>query len=202
MKNLIFGLLGAAIGFAGGYLVGKIQTEKRNEQLKEQLDEYYDISDGYCRKAKEKTEDSETVENEALSFQNGKKKEKVDHSYTDYSGMYHTKIETEESMNKPKTDAELSVENHEKNREKEPKIIQISELDGVPRYIDRQTLYYYMYDHILTDEDDNIIDTPEIILGTCLEDSNFMDNDDESLFVRNFQTDCVYIIEKQFADFS
>lgn len=203
MKNMIFGLLGSVIGFVGGYFVGKIRTERQNELLKERLDEYYDISEGYCRstiKEKESTENSETIKNEDLSFQNGNKKEKKNHEYTDYSSMYHT--EKKSSTNETKTDAELAVEDHEKNRDKEPKIIQSSDLEGVPRYVDRQTLYYYIYDHTLTDEDDNIIDDPETLLGTTLEDSEFMDNEDEVLCVRNFQTDCVYIVQKQFSEFS
>lgn len=61
------------------------------------------------------------------------------------------------------------------------------------------TLFLYQ-DHVLADEQDEIIDDPESILGNCLDD---FEDYDEVMYVRNENTETDYVImksEKLFKD--
>lgn len=85
---------------------------------------------------------------------------------------------------------------HEKNRNRKPKIISVDELGDLEAYIEEKTLFYYTYDDVLTDEDDNEIDNPGYLVGDCLEKYDFANNDENVIYVLNYSIDTCYEIQK------
>lgn len=92
--------------------------------------------------------------------------------------------------------AKRATEDHRANMHRPPKIISEEALGELPGYIENQTLFYYSLDDTLTDEDDQIIDDPDYLLGDTLDKYNFRESDEKMIFVRNFALDTVYEVQK------
>lgn len=207
MKTWFLCLATAAVSGMIGYFLGVKTGEKKAEILKEKLDEYYDVSDEYRRTEKkedEEAEDSGLVQNEEMGFRNGEKRERKKVEKTDYAGIYQVKNKPEEGASKmvEQTLEQQANEEHERDFDKEPEEIGTDALGEIPKWVDRQTFFYFAYDGIITNEDHEEVDDPEILFGTVIEDSGFNDNAEEMIFIRNYQTDCLYTLQKQFAAFS
>lgn len=204
MKTLLLCLATAAVSGTIGYFLG----EKKAELLKEKLDKYYDISEEYRRTEKKednkKPEDSNLVHNEEMEFRNGEKKNRKEVKKTDYAGIYQIKNKPEEQASEmiKQTLEQQANEEHEKLFEKEPEEISTDALGEVPKWVDRQTFFYFAYDGVITNEDNEEVENPEILFGTVIEDSGFNNNSEEMIFIRNYQTDCLYTLQKQFAESS
>lgn len=93
-------------------------------------------------------------------------------------------------------DIEESGENHKANRNRPPRIISVDDLEDVPAYYDQKTLFYYTIDEALTDEEDELVDEPALLLGDCLDKYNFRESDEKVIFVQNFALDTIYEVTK------
>lgn len=97
--------------------------------------------------------------------------------------------------------AEAATAEHQANMNRPPALISEDSLGDLPGYIDQKVLFFYREDGVLTDEEDNAIDDPDYLLGTCLDKYDFRGSDERTIFVRNFAMDTVYEIQKVDAAF-
>jgi len=99
---------------------------------------------------------------------------------------------------------EAAIEDHQKNKNKKPKIISYEEAANLPQYIEQVTLYAYTEDGTVTDEDDQPVDDPDSLIGDALTKYGFLDEDcDETIiFVRNYSLDTCFEIEKVVGSFN
>lgn len=91
---------------------------------------------------------------------------------------------------------EEAFNEHMKNRNKPPKIISADTYSSLPSYIDQEVLYFYALDEVLTDENEDILEEPERFVGDALTKYGFIDNDEQIIFVMNYELDTCYEIQK------
>lgn len=115
--------------------------------------------------------------------------------------------EEEEDM---RTEAEIEYELANKSMEEasnlansnsSPKIIEYADY-GKTGYLDEVDLYYYTGDGVLVDDENQIVASPEELLGDCLEVSGFKTNREKELYVRNYRRSTDYAVTKYFSSFS
>lgn len=115
--------------------------------------------------------------------------------------------EEEEDM---RTEAEIEYELANKGMEEasnlansnsSPKIIEYADY-GKTGYLDEVDLYYYTCDGVLVDDENQIVASPEELLGDCLEVSGFKTNREKELYVRNYRRSTDYAVTKYFSSFS
>lgn len=101
------------------------------------------------------------------------------------------------------TPEEIADDEHKKNFDKPPRIISVDEYSNLPPYIDTQTLYYYFDNMVVTDDNDEVIDDYERLVGDCLDKCDFINSQDEMLLiVMNYQLDTAYEIQKVMASYT
>ena len=127
---------------------------------------------------------------------------------TNYASMYknkevdpvQAKFKEAEDLAEVDTDEETPEEQanreHQENRNKPPQIISVEEYENLPAYITHETLYYYHYDEIVTDDNDNEIPDPETYIGDALDKYGFRESDEAIIFVMNYATDTAYEIQR------
>lgn len=93
---------------------------------------------------------------------------------------------------------EEAFDDHEKNKNRNPKIISAEAYGGLPAHIEKKVLYLYAFDEIVVDEDneDEPIDEPERLIGDALTKYNFIDNDESIIFVMNYSIDTCFEVQK------
>lgn len=126
-------------------------------------------------------------------------KEKLDEnlrSTSSYASLYSSKPKKE----KPTVGDDPSeeyFEEHQKEKNRQPKIISEKSLGDIPAYYDEKTLFYYDDDDVLVTEEEEEIHDRERFIGDALTKYGFADNDDEErIFVRNFEQNTVYEVQK------
>lgn len=101
------------------------------------------------------------------------------------------------------TPEEIADDEHKKNFNKPPRILSLDEYSNLPSYIDTQTLYFYFDDMVVTDDNDEVVDDYERLIGNCLEQTDFVNSQDEMLLlVMNYQLDTAYEIQKVMASYN
>lgn len=201
MKNLLYFGAGLIIGAAAGLFAGKFYFKNKYEEIADneikEMEDYYRASDEYSRKSKDVEEDiREEEEPEVEERSKRKKKEKI---YTDYTS-YYDKAEHGEEI-------EEAIRRNEELKEirksgKPPKIISQTAIGDLPEEYDEECLLFYALDQTLTDEDENIIDDPDILIGDSLTKYNFVDSDEERIYVVNYVLEKVYEIVKVYENFT
>lgn len=219
---------GAIVGSVGGVLgtMGyfKNKYEKlANDQIME-IEEYYNdkISKNYIREddAEINPVDDDGVsntgrENGILSEEERSAiKEKLLDNYarTSNNATNYSQISTERFIAKREEDEdepvtmtpeEIADDEHKKNFNKPPRILSLDEYSNLPSYIDTQTLYYYFDNMVVTDDNDEVVDDYERLVGDCLDKGDFINSQDEMmLFVMNYQLDTAYEIQKVMAAYT
>lgn len=91
---------------------------------------------------------------------------------------------------------EQAFEEHRKNMNKPPKIISAEAYSNLPAHIDQQVMYFYSYDEVLCDENEEMIEEPALLVGDALTKYDFADSDERCIFVMNYATDTCYEIQK------
>ena len=96
------------------------------------------------------------------------------------------------------TPEEEAFDEHQKNKNKPPKIISAEAYGELPAYIDKKVLYLYSHDEVVVDEDneDDPIDEPERLIVDALTKYDFIDNDERIIFVMNYAQDTCYEVQK------
>lgn len=107
-----------------------------------------------------------------------------------------------EAQTPDETYYELAFDEHQKNKNRDPRIISAEAADGLGPEWDHQTLLFYMYNDALTTEDDDLVEIPYDLVGDCLNKYGFIDNDEMAIYVQNFALTTVYEIQKVMAAFN
>lgn len=171
-KGLIIGIGVAVVG----YLVKKAYDKYRKEN-KTDNEELEEVSEEFKRKSNKETE-NDILEND--------------------ESMDPVKLK---EMEEKELDKSLRAYLDEKNNnyDRPPKIISAEESDKLPSFIDQQVLYLYLYDYTIVDEEDNEIDDPERLIGDCLDECNFYDDNEKRIvFIMNYSLDTCYEVQKVF----
>lgn len=195
-KNIIFGLGGLVVGAVGGFMVGKFYYKEKYERQAEE--EIAEMREHYERKehnlktvtnmvygAPKMPEDF--VAHEPDSF---RVDEPIDAAEAEHPEDDDEEFEDEEP------DIDDANREYEHNKHKKPKIISVEEIGNLPPGTDSRTLFLYTYDDTITDEDDEEIEQPELLLGDCLDKYDFYDSDERVIFVMNYELSTCYEISK------
>lgn len=78
---------------------------------------------------------------------------------------------------------------------KNPYLISDEEYGSIPGF-DYKEIYFYQSDKTYVDDEEQIIDNPEYLLGDLVESSGFSVNKDRSLFIRNEAVSCDFEVMK------
>lgn len=194
MGGFIGGFL-AGFGIAKFYLKEKMEDEI-NAKINE-LEEYYEDVDKYKRKNTddEETEDSEEIRDDNLPL--GGRKNNIAYN------KFKTKDVEEDDFDAQAVERVEELSDIRKSK-KPPRIISPSAIgDSIPEEYDEEELIFWYYDSTLTDEDENLIDDPEILIGDSLYKYGFADTEKEDeIWVANFELEKVYHIVKEYANFT
>lgn len=220
MNNGISFGLGLIIGGIGGFFAGKYYFEnKANERADAEIDDmrqYYNISRDYINNnddiasvnSIESEEEDYGVhvrhrENGPLSSdeRNAIKKQRREDREKAYNKVRYNAISkpNDNEVEDPDiAEMEQIADERKETRNEKPRIISESAISDLPSYYDSRTLFYYMFDGTLVDEDDNIIDDPCHLIGDALTKYGFIDddNDENIIYVRNYELDTVYELQK------
>lgn len=135
-------------------------------------------------------------------------KEKLQRNYeqtTNYAKTYSKKNSEHENEDEDQPADEMDSEEalgeeymkeHEKNKGRAPKIISEESLGELAGNIDQKVLLFYRLNDVITDEEDQIIDDPDYLIGDALDKYNFRESDEQIIFVQNFDLDTVYEVHK------
>ena len=216
MKGVIIFLSGAAVGGLTATLITRYVLKKKYH---DQSEEKIKAMKEYVEFLRSKDEAGELCENLAYTSKNGEEVVKPEETseekqperfhadskvkYVDYTS-YYDKSEEEHPLDDDEEDEQKAMEkaekaNNEMNSKARPKVIKATDFDD-PEYEhhDKVTLYYYTEDETLTTEDNEIIDDVPALLGDALTKYGFTTNDDQVIFVRNYQRGADYEIAKVF----
>lgn len=168
-----------------------LKDEKKSE-IKEKLTRNYEQTTNYANMYK-KNKDYE----HGTNYDDIYKKNKVERTeLMEKDAEREFPTEDEEDENSMEYQARMATEDHKANMNRPPKIISEESLGEIPGYIEHKVLFFYRIDDILTDEEDQIIDDPDYLLGDALDKFNFRESDETTIFVRNFALDTVYEVQK------
>lgn len=203
----VFGTLtGAIIGGVSTYLYMKKKVDDANDEINN-IVEYYGLASDYeeeedleVNPVKKDGEDSDLSLQDKLEI-----KQKLEKNYektTDYASMYKAMnydhpLDDDEEDDDSEAAVEATIE-HNKNKDKAPKIISVEAVGDLDSYIDHETLFFYKDDGILTTEDNEEIHDPGYYIGDALTKYGFDENDEEIIHVMNYALDTHYEIQKVF----
>lgn len=213
-RNVIIFLAGSLTGGAAGVFATKGYFQKlyqeRSDAEIEEMQQWYDEKAHEVIRYldEEAPEVEEYCENDVVAVKAAVEEIQNHKQTTNYAKMYHKSEdltdEEIEDLEKAVIDGEVSMEqlareateDHNRNKNKPPRIISEESLGEIPAYVEHKVLFYYTLDDTITDEEDNIIDDPDYLLGDSLDKFNFRESDEDIIFVRNFAMDVVYEIQK------
>lgn len=227
MNKLGYFGIGILLGGIGGFFVGRYVTKEKaekeaNARADAEIDEmrdYYNIGNTYINNGddagiNEESEDQNESRENGIMAPEARNKLKAErraaHEAIYNKTMYNKMYKDDEADSEHPVDSDEDEVEHymdkvaderKSNSGKSPKIISERALGEVPEYYDSQTLYYYMYDHTLVDDADNVVDEPGYLIGDALTKYGFIDdgNEETLIFVRNSELDTIYEIQKMHA---
>lgn len=94
------------------------------------------------------------------------------------------------------TPEEEAFEEHQKNKNRPPKIISADAYGELPAHIDKEVLYFFAQDEMLTDDNEEPVEEPERLVGDALTRYGFNESDEMIIFVMNYNLDTCYEIQK------
>lgn len=94
------------------------------------------------------------------------------------------------------TPEEEAFEDHQKNKNRPPKIISDEAYGELPAHIDKEVLYFFAQDEMLTDDNEEPVEEPERLVGDALTKYGFNESDEMIIFVMNYNLDTCYEIQK------
>ncbi len=208
MKSILLFISGASIGVVSGVFIAKKCFENKY-RLKYESDylalaEYYRRTDEYARDDTKKEENDSTFcqgmgdkeyKKKVKSFLE-RKEEKVD-----YTKFYDDSEDG--SMQSIPIEDEEAFDEHQKNKDKPPRIISSETYSELPASVDKSVLYFYTYDETLCDGDtEDVIQDPETFIGDALTKYDFIDSPERVIFVMNYRLNTCYEIQKVDASWS
>lgn len=85
---------------------------------------------------------------------------------------------------------------HQRDRNKPPRIISAEDYSNLPSHIEQEVLYFYVYDEQLCDDEEVPVEEPERLIGDALTKYNFVDSEERVIFVMNYALETCYEIQK------
>lgn len=98
--------------------------------------------------------------------------------------------------------AKDAFDSHQREKGREPRIISFEKMGELEETYENQTLNFYMYDEVVTTENDDIIQDFERLIGDALTKYGFINNDESVIYVQNFEHNTVYEVQKVWSSFS
>lgn len=217
-KEMIFGIGGFAAGAVCGacgmlfYYKKKLQKEigEWKKEILQEIQQDFEIKEEYRRQSKTYTEEeSETGrENGPLDPETRKEiKEKLKRNWegtTNYAGIYqphHKKPEIDPAEKESPRENDTEIPELVDRKMRDPKIISAEDAGDLMPDITSTCLYYYVDDDIIVDEDENVVEDYERLLGKCLDKYGFKNNDESLIFVMNSEIDTCFEIQKVYGEF-
>ena len=209
MKASTSFIAGLAIGAVGGIVAGAAYMKRQMEAyIDEQVDEEVKrfVDDYFARKEADEEEEEDDIFEEEDPYENPL------NTYNSLQQNYHkpepSKIFRDplaEHPEEPDEESDILEENPVKPKKedddmKDPKLISEDKFDSEPEY-EKETLYYYQGDDVLTDEDEHEVDNQLELVGDALDKFGFRDNDEQVIHVRNFEKKVDYEVIKAFTSF-
>lgn len=212
--GIVSGVLGSMAYFKNKY--SKMADEQIAE-TEEYYRKYFEVQESYSADDEAEVNPTENTDrSQGILSQSARDeiREKLTRNYeqtTNYASIYKEKhpdvfkqaeemADAEGDIEQP-NEAEIANIEHEKHKNDPPKIISDEEYGMLAPNIDIQTLYFYMYDETLVDDNDEIINDPSVLIGDALDVSDFIDNDETMLFVINPGIDTAYEIQKVYGSY-
>lgn len=172
MRSFMWFILGAASGSALGYFYAKNRLEKKSQEE----------IDAFIMEERERySKDNEIIEEEpeedlsprAFNSPFEKAKENYFSAMTDYSSYSEKKEEPKEEKSKEPEESEDEEDENEddgtlypkEGDAKEPYGITPEEFANENPFFDKETLYYYQKDDVLTEDFGEVIQDPVSLLG-------------------------------------
>lgn len=130
---------------------------------------------------------------------------------SNYASMYsnpepedvdHDENYSSEALTREEIEEEETFDDYQNNKGRKPKIISLEDFSSFPPSVDTAVLYYYRYDDILVDENDEVIDEPERLIGDSLIKYGWDESDEVLMFVMNYDLNTAYEIHKIFGSFN
>lgn len=199
LKVAISFVLGTAVGTVATYELLKKKVDKIAEEECESLRASFanSVSLQQQRKAKEEADDNSPIEDSAKSAQ---------HSYSSLSDAYKKKEDISEVASRVRKDyshvengeaAEVEYAKSESSDHDKPYVISQAEFDNDHPNYDKLSITYYEADDTLADEQEEIIDDPDTIVGEDTLKSFGKGSDDEDIvYARNDQLGIDYEISR------
>lgn len=215
VKDTIIFLVGGAIGYFIGYKRAEKKWKKKAEDEISDMEHYYKEKYPDPEPAKEtKTDKVMTADDGIVPVTANVKFDKPDP--TDYTQYYPENQTDPAEAEHPQDDETEDEENHydglemtenaKKNRKRPPKMISGDDYGNEPGFAELSLLYYQGNDILTLDEDENgediiYFDEIESYIGDALHKFGFADNQEKTIYVRNYQRMADYMITKVFGSF-
>lgn len=220
-KIVIGTLCGLVVGGIGGFFVGREVERRKQIKKEEEMTDYQSEVDRYARVEHEDEEDAPERENGVMSSEKRKqmheelKKARGQQAgMTEYHNMYreggerietllaeseHPSEEFDEDGDELGTPEERAFEEHQENMNRPPKIISADDAADLPAYFSSNLLYYYTEDDTVVEESEmgeEVVDCPEMLIGDALTKYDFVNSNENIIFVLNYAQDTCYEIQK------
>lgn len=218
MKAIIF-FAGSALGGILGAFCSKKYYQKKYQK---EADEKVASMQRYVDKVKKSYRDG--LYNESLGYTVPKEpeKEKNEENVTAQSSEdYHAisekyirkkvyeKVEEKLAESEHPTDEELeeiyqeseALRQQERNEAKGSPFIISEQEDAVDAYSSRESIYYYIQDDIMVDENEELIPDYHMLIGDTLQESGFDVNDIEDIYVKNPSVGVIFEVSKIFGSY-
>lgn len=102
----------------------------------------------------------------------------------------------------PEDEEKRANEEYEENKHRPPKIITAEEYGELPAGVDTETLYFFHYDEVLVDDNEEEIDDPAVLIGDALTKYDFIESDEPVIFVMNYALNTAYEIQRVMGSYS
>ena len=209
LKEVIIFAAGAGFGILGTYLFLDKKYAKRTEDEVASMKEYLEKSRSAVLASEYVTPEEAGVEKEDVST-NISMLRKGEAVYKpgrlagtediDYSNIGSDRAESEYPMDDSEYEHYANI-----GEMRGSQVIEADEVDEIPQY-DKVILQYYTYNNILVygepeNEEQEVIEDEDGLLGDAWEKSGFMniDDDRDTLYIRNFDRGTDYEIQKIFS---
>lgn len=204
---------GGALGVLATIIFLKKKFMKELDRRVDEMEDYYQRTDEYDKRKVQNQKSSVRVKEKDKKLKTGHVKEKDRTNYAKaYDDIVTNNYIVKDGIMRQSSDEELlaeseypeedfedeidALESISKESDLEPRIISFEKAGELDATYDDQTLFYYMYNDTLTDDEGNVVDEPDLLLGNALEKYGFSDNDEKMIFVQNFRLRTLYEVEK------